>query len=388
MNWQQKKLKILILTSSYPAPAQDLRSSFGVFVRDFVNELSKSANVSVITQYNISRKSSDTTENGVRVVRFSWAGKDKDLADLKPLRDFFYIFSALLNGARTVFQFAKNEKIDFIFSAWVIPGGFWALPAKWFLKTQFGVWALGSDIWDYGKKPIIKNIITVILNNSKIQYADGYKLLAEMNQLSRNKGQFLSTTRLLPKGTPPPPRKLNPSKTYLLFIGRYHKNKGIDLLLESIHLLEINIRESIHFHIYGGGPLEETLKRIIAKNNLGDCVTLNGYADELTALAYLKNCDGIIIPSRIESIPVVLSDALQSECPLIVSNVGDMGKLVSEYQAGMVITDINPLGISKIISSFITEDMGKYKSGAENLRQLFDIKMNTQLLLENIKGSL
>lgn len=377
-------MNILILTSSYPAPSQDIRSSFGVFVRDFVNELSKSAKVSVITQYNISRQPSDTMENGVRVVRFAWAGMDKDLADLRPIQDFFYILSALFNGAKSVFQFVRQGKIDFIFSAWVIPGGFWALPAKWFLKTQFGVWTLGSDIWDYGEKPVIRNIISAILKNSLLQYADGYTLLKEMDKLSGKKGQFLSTTRFLPKSNPHRPDNIIPSKKNLLFIGRYHMNKGIDLLISAILHLDNSVRESIHFHIFGGGPLDDMLKSMIAKNNLDDCLTLNGYADEKTAVAYLKNCDGIIIPSRIESIPVILSDALQTGCPLIVSNVGDMGKLVSDYRAGMVINDISPTGISRIIHSFMTEDMEKYHSGSENLRQLFDLKKNTELLLKNI----
>ena len=381
MSRQQKKMNILILTSSYPAPSQDIRSSFGVFVRDFVNELSKSAKVSVITQYNISRQPSDTMENGVRVVRFAWAGMDKDLADLRPIQDFFYILSALFNGAKSVFQFVRQGKIDFIFSAWVIPGGFWALPAKWFLKTQFGVWTLGSDIWDYGKKPLIRNIISIILKNSKFQFADGFRLLKEMNQLSGKKGTFLSTTRNLPNVVKKP-EKLKMDKKNLLFIGRYHQNKGVDLLIEAINLLSPKNKDRIHLHIFGGGPMEKELISLIAFHRLGDVITFNGWADEQTAASFMKFSDGLIIPSRIESIPVVLSDALQMGCPLIVSDVGDMGDIVSKYHAGMVIEKLDPEGICIAIETWLNMNMDKYHSGANELAQLFDLRKNTHRFLE------
>ena len=52
---------------------------------------------------------------------------------------------------------------------------------------------------------------------------------------------------------------------------------------------------------------------------------------------FFNNVTVLILPSRIESIPVILSDALQLDCNLIVTDVGDMGPLVRSYRAGMVV---------------------------------------------------
>ena len=46
---------------------------------------------------------------------------------------------------------------------------------------------------------------------------------------------------------------------------------------------------------------------------------------------YYKSCDCVVIPSRSESIPLVLSEALRFNNKLIVTDVGDMGMLGRQY---------------------------------------------------------
>jgi glycosyltransferase involved in cell wall biosynthesis len=72
--------------------------------------------------------------------------------------------------------------------------------------------------------------------------------------------------------------------------------------------------------------MKECLESMIAKYRLNDCFSLNGPINIYDLSKYLKAVDYIVIPSRIDSIPVILSDALQKKCPIIATKVGDMGR--------------------------------------------------------------
>ena len=92
-----------------------------------------------------------------------------------------------------------------------------------------------------------------------------------------------------------------------------------------------------HLYLFGGGPLETQIRRRAAQPDLRGRVTIGGWADEAVAVSWLAACDCVVIPSRMESIPVIFSDALQMGRPLIVSDVGDMGSLLREHPAGLVV---------------------------------------------------
>ena len=64
---------------------------------------------------------------------------------------------------------------------------------------------------------------------------------------------------------------------------------------------------------------------MVKEHDLKSNTFVNSYLDGNKAFAYMSKSDFIVIPSRIESIPIVLSDALQSNKPIILTNVGDIG---------------------------------------------------------------
>ena len=82
--------------------------------------------------------------------------------------------------------------------------------------------------------------------------------------------------------------------------------------------------------------------------------------------------------------PVILSDGLQAGIPLIVSDTGDMGKLVGEYNAGKVVRPQDPQGLKDAIVELLREDRNKYSAGIKELRNVFNLKKNVSDFLETI----
>lgn len=377
---------ILLITSSYPSSANDLRAAAGVFVRDFANNLAQQATVIVLTQRTSEHEQSCTNQDGVLIIRFPWKGGETPLSTISFPKDTLLIFSVISQGLWSLLKLGYKYKIDYALAFWTIPSGFWALCLKWFLKVPYSVWCLGSDIWDYKKNPVTRYILKVIFNQAHLLFADGYNLKRDVELISGKICYFLPTSRHLPEHVPIH-AEIRQGKNNYLFIGRYHQNKGPDILLEAITLLEPFIRERVHFHFFGGGLIEENLKEFIKSRLLNDVVTISGYIDEQHAVAYLKVCNALIIPSRIESIPVVLSDALQTNCPIIATDVGDMGFLLRQYNAGMVVPPDSPKEIAKAITLDVIERRD-YSMGRNKLLEVFKLTKTTDIFYSHISNNI
>ncbi len=379
----QNRKRIILMTSSYPGVSKDLRAAAGVFVRDFAHELAKRAEVTVLTQ-RIDSGPSIVLEEGVKVVRFTWAGMERPLSTLSMPRDIGMMISAVFGGVRAAWRYARQNDIDYTLALWTVPSGGWAFALKLRSSIPWAVWCLGSDIWDYGRRPILRHIVRFLLQQAEVRFADGFKLKGDVEALCGRRCRFLPSTRRLKQDSVIRPDIAKRKRNYL-FIGRYHPNKGPDILIEAIALLPSEIKKQVCFHFFGGGMLEADLRQAIEKERLADLVKLNGYIDENESAAYLRVCDALIIPSRMESIPVVFSDALQVHCPLIVSDVGDMGDLMRRYEAGQVVQPESPEDLKQAILTDIAVGPEKYKPGLKQLGKLFDLERSVSIFLRNVQ---
>jgi glycosyltransferase involved in cell wall biosynthesis len=374
-------MRICIATSSYPTQTEN--SFAGVFARDFAMELVQRGNeVSVLTQ---DTGNPSLKDDGIEVITFPWPGKATPASSLKPYYplDVLKIFLLLQRGKKQLMQYCLQRRVDLVLALWAIPAGYWGMAVQRNLGVPLAVWCLGSDIWTYGKLPILKLWIRRILKQCAYCFADGFSLAEEVSALSGRSCSFLPTTRILPReGLPELP--FNPEKIHYVFIGRYHRNKGPDVLLDAIHLIDRKMLSKIQFHFFGMGPLEKDLKRRVLQYGLKEYVTIQGPVDEYTMTALLGRCHALVIPSRIESIPVVLSDALQLDCNLIVTDVGDMGTLVRSYRAGIVVDKEAPDKLKDAILDQLKGDQDEFREGRWKLYALFNLEKSVDTFLESL----
>jgi glycosyltransferase involved in cell wall biosynthesis len=86
----------------------------------------------------------------------------------------------------------------------------------------------------------------------------------------------------------------------------------------------------------------------------------------------------------VESIPVILSDALQMDCNIIVSDVGDMGSLVRAYQAGIVVEKMSPEALKEAILNQFKRGKDEFTEGRQKLYALFDLKGSVDTFLKSL----
>ena len=94
----------------------------------------------------------------------------------------------------------------------------------------------------------------------------------------------------------------------------------------------------------GNGPEYESVKQKIANLGLENKVYLPGFVEDNKP--FLKETDLLIIPSRIEGIPIILMEALSLGVPVIASQIGGIPDIITNEINGFV---CNPNNIDDFV---------------------------------------
>jgi glycosyltransferase involved in cell wall biosynthesis len=293
--------------------------------------LSKSLHVSVIAAASENSVSGDTD---LTIRRFSVPRLPLSL--LKPHLPWQWpaLFETLRAGRNALRTCIREDKPDHVFALWVLPSGWWAEIEAGRRGIPYSTWALGSDIWSLGRLPGVRQVLKRVLVSAHRSYADGLELCEDVERIGNKPCAFLPSTRRL---AAPAARSVSDSPPYkLAFLGRWHLNKGVDLLMGALGMLAPGDWECIEeVRIFGGGPL------------------LIGWADFL------------MLPSRIESIPVIFSDAAQLGTALIATPVGDLPALKDRYEFGVLAAGISEVDYCHAIKSALADKPGRFKAGLD-----------------------
>jgi glycosyltransferase involved in cell wall biosynthesis len=338
------KKRILIVSTSFPE-TKDGSEAAGSFVSDFVRELTTLASVSVLAPGTQTEAylDSDVDIHRFRVPR-------QPLSLLKPHNplDWLPIAQTLTSGQKALDALTASQRFDHVLALWALPSGYWARHGR--NPIPYSIWALGSDIWTLGKIPLVRGVLQRVLRDASMRFADGVALAESVSSICGKSCQFLPSSRLLSTNDVTPRIATAPFR--LAFLGRFHPNKGIDLLLESLSYLDQSDWDAIsEIRIAGGGPLlpsvEKSVSLLRAK---GLPVLLEGYKDRSEARELLSWADMVLIPSRIESIPVIFSDAMQLGKPVIAMPVGDLPALINTYRVGAVAEQLDPRQYAQLLT--------------------------------------
>ena len=221
---------IAIITTSFPERNPGSEAA-GSFVEDFAEALSKQVRVTVIAP-GLSRRKDEYRPN-LTIRRFSVPRLPLSL--LNPVNPAHWplITRTLCSGQNAVQRLVVELKIDHILALWVLPSGYWARSMWKRYGIPYSAWALGSDIWTLGKIPLVKEMLKIVLRDSFSCFADGYILKKDVEKLSGRSCEFLASARRLPIVGE---KNLSISPPYkLAYLGRWHHNKGTDILLDSLH---------------------------------------------------------------------------------------------------------------------------------------------------------
>jgi len=375
---------IALVTTSYPDSAPGSEAAGG-FVRDFAQELATKARVTVIA----AGSSYEQSTSGNLIAR-RFPVPRLPLSLLNPLRptDWAAIILTLRRGGKALESLVKEDKPDHIFALWALPSGYWAHSISRKYGVPFSIWALGSDIWSLGRLPVVRSRLRTVLNNAETCYADGYQLGLDVEKLSGRTCHFLPSARRIDAAGP---RQLPTGPPYrLAFLGRWHPNKGVDLLLEALaRLSNTDWLKVSGIRIFGGGPLADTVRlRVEALKAESRPIELGGYLDKPEASILICWADYLLLPSRIESIPVIFSDAVKLGTPVVSTPVGDLPRLLDTYKFGIIAREATASAYCEAIKAALNRTPSEFLPNLDRARQDFDLSAITDTFLNRSAGAI
>lgn len=166
--------------------------------------------------------------------------------------------------------------------------------------------------------------------------------------------------------------KLDNNKINLLFVGRFDRQKGLDILLEFLNVYDL---EHIHLYIIGESVLQNS-ELTLPKN-----VTLIGWIDNKIIDSYYQLFDVVIVPSRWEGFGLVAIEAMKNHKALIVSDRGALPELVVDGHNGYIF-DLDDSESLLTILSNINKD--KLKEMGKNGFCVFKQKFTSDLMNQAI----
>jgi glycosyltransferase involved in cell wall biosynthesis len=345
-----------LITTSFPETG-DGSEAAGSFVHDLVVALAERVPVRVVAPGRATRI--EMPSPNISVYRYRAPPRPLSTLRLWHPADAWKAVAVVRAGRRAALDMVADRRVGHCWALWGLPSGYWARVAARRARIGYSVWTLGSDIWSLGRIPVVRGVLARVLAGASAVSADGYVLADDTARIAGRDVSFLPSSRDLPV-VQKVARAAGPFR--LLFLGRWHPNKGIDLLLDALALLHDDDWQRIaEIAIMGGGPLDASVReRCAAFAANGRPVRVGGYLDKGAAAEAFSQADFLVIPSRIESIPVIFSDALASRTPMLVTPVGDLPRLLQTHAVGAVAARVDASAIAEALGRLLRTSPADY----------------------------
>lgn len=123
-----------------------------------------------------------------------------------------------------------------------------------------------------------------------------------------------------------------PEKMVVGFFGRFSSEKCPEAVVDMANAMRD--ADDVYWVMTGNGPQYRKVKEKIRRMGLEQSITAPGFVDDVRA--YLARTDVVVIPSRIEGIPIILMEALAMGIPVVASRIGGVPSIIEEGQNGFL----------------------------------------------------
>lgn len=138
----------------------------------------------------------------------------------------------------------------------------------------------------------------------------------------------------------------------ILYVGRLHSQKGLDVLLQAFHLLcQQAPGSNVRLQLVGDGPIREELASQAEQLGIAPRVDFHGKTDKV--IAQLQRASIFVLPSRAEGLSNALLEAMSCGLPVVVSNVPGNSDVVEHGVNGLLFTVNDPHSLAECMKTLL-----------------------------------
>lgn len=261
-----------------------------------------------------------------------------------------YLFGPHMKGI----AIKEAKRSDIVISSstlWNYPGWL-AYHIAHKLELTHVVYPRGTlEPWALQHKAIRKQVIWFLQGKRVLKRASQIIALTESERNAVRKLGIHTKIEVIPNGIDPSDLsnvlkyeellKIYPmliGNRYLLFLGRIHQKKGLDLLLPAFKQAVNSFNDII---LVLAGPVEKVYQyefsKLLTEYGIESKVVLIGTVKDETKNSLLHYASGFILTSYSEGLPMAVLEALSVGCPVIISHQCNLPE-VNKANAGWVVT--------------------------------------------------
>lgn len=356
----------MVLSLEYPKPSLPFQ---GAFTAQFAKALAKQSQVTVICPTPWFPKSKILLSFFPEKKPWTTIPKTHIDGNIKihylPFFTVPFIFrylnalSIALACRKTVKNIHSTNAIDVLHAYGVYPDGVAAaLLSKW-LKIPNVITALGSDVnkemqvtlkrkqslWALHRaatvigvsKDLVKTLIHYGVNKNKVHWVPTgvcrttFKAQPVSSDSKTTNDHDIVSDQLLSSSA------LDTSKKIVLFVGRLHPVKGLEILLEAASILKKEKRLGFVIVLIGEGPLLQSLSNSAEALGISESVIFIGPQPQTIVAQWMHAANLLCLPSHMEGLPNVILEALAQSLPVVASNVGGIPEVISHNKNGLLV---------------------------------------------------
>ena len=272
--------------------------------------------------------------------------KENRIIDLFPakviaLKNFFNINFIPFPNIYKIYLVIKESDFINLFNHWSVINVYAFIFIK-LLKKPYSVTPMGA-LPIFGRAQFIKRVFNLILGKKIIKNANVHIATSENEYYQYSEyGIQGDQVSFIPNGIDADYYSSEGSfnctlalpKYYVLFVGRLNKIKGVDLLITAFYQISQKYSD---LKLVIAGPDEgcrRTLLDMVRIYGIDEKVLFLGFVDEFKKKQIIKSSLFVAIPSRQDSMPLVILEAGISAKPILITNVAGFNQ-IAEIGAGV-----------------------------------------------------
>ena len=175
---------------------------------------------------------------------------------------------------------------------------------------------------------VVKRLVSNIFFQKSLEAVDCYHALCQKELEDIRAYGLKQPVAIIPNGINLPDPDLNFEKTdkkkHLLYLGRLHKKKGVDLLLKALAAINKERKELLNdwqIDLVGWDHegCKAELEKIVSENRLEDKVVFHGGLFGKDKQRMYATADGYILPSHGEGLPMTVLEAWSWQLPVVMT---------------------------------------------------------------------
>ena len=398
-----EKIKLCIITHSYPQFEGDWRSNFIESLARAYSRNGVDVTVFVPFAVNFNRKAEDN--EGIKIVSYRYVpfaslhtigyGHSMKLDLIINLQDLLLMPFLLLVGTIRFSTLLRKERFNIVHAHWAVPNSLIAVLGRFLARSHAKIFTSfpGSDVTVITRLGWIGKLLAKVIAKSDYLFCNSSDLKEDIVRAGIDKDRidfviygvdnkkifFSEKERVALRQA----MGISDNGIVLLMIGRFVPKKGFSTAFQSLKYI-IGNNKNIRLVVIGDGPLKSEYLEILKKDGTESYVKFIGEIPTHELRRYYSACDIFLMPSRrlpSDGLNVVVPEAMACGRPIVASNVGGNDLVIFHGVNGYLHAENDPKQLADLVVRLL-ENPAMMKRMGEKSLQLIRERFNWDAIVK------